>query len=215
MRTAIGVMLAAVATTSCLRSTAFRCLDDFDCGTAGVCEAIGYCSFPSSACAGTGRRYSDSAGQDLANACVPGGEPGKDAGVDVPIDAALPVGCPADYAPIAGSAHSYKALASSSWDQAASACKMASSTAYLAVPDNFTELMNLANIAPLPVWIGLDDRAIQGEFVTQNGAPATFLPWQGGQPGPATERCVEVASLTKIGTGVCGTTYVAICECDP
>jgi hypothetical protein len=230
MRTAVHVMLTAVVATSCLRSTAFRCLDNIDCGAAGVCEAIGYCSVANPACAGTGRSFSDSAGRPVANACVPAGGPGTDAGVDAttdagvdaptdagvdaPIDATPPVECPADYAPIAGSAHSYKAIGSSSWGHAANECKTASPRAYLAVPGDVTELMNLATIAPVPFWIGLDDQAIEGEFVTQNGDPATFLPWQSGAPGPPSERCVRVISSTEIETAVCGTTHVAICECD-
>ena len=233
MRTAVLVMLTAVVATGCLRSTAFKCLDDSDCGAAGLCEAIGYCSVANPACAGTGRSFSDSAGRPVANACVPASELGRDAGVDAPTDAcvdaltdacidpptdagvdALPAECPADYAPIAGSAHSYKAIGSSSWGHAANECKMASLKAYLAVPGDFTELMNLATIASLPFWIGVDDQAIDGEFVTQNGNPATFLPWQSGAPGPSSERCVRVISSTEIETAVCGMSHVAICECD-
>ncbi len=214
MRT-ICVLLAAIVITGCLRSTTFRCRDHSDCGAMGACEAIGYCSFPNAACADTGRSFSDSAGQDLANACVPPGEPGTDAGVDVPVDSTLSAGCPADYAPIAGSAHSYKVLGSVAWDQAASECKLTSLTAYLAVPGDDAELTNLATIAPLPFWIGLDDQASHGDFVTQNGDPATFLPWQRGQPGPESESCVDVITPTKIGTGTCETQHVAICECDP
>jgi hypothetical protein len=215
MRAATYVLLGAAVTTSCLRSTAFKCVEHVDCGAAGVCEAIGYCSFPNAACADSGRSFGDSASPELANACVPAGEPGIDAGVDGRSDAALPVGCPADYAPVAGSAHSYKVLDSSSWGAAADRCKMASMAAYLAVPGDSTELMNLAAIASPPIWIGVDDQAIHGEFVTQNGEPATFLPWQGGEPGAASESCVEALTPTKIGTGVCGTLRVAICECDP
>jgi hypothetical protein len=217
MRTAaMCLLIAAAASAGCLRSTQFKCSQDTDCGATGVCEAVGYCSFPSSACADSGRSFGDSAGQGLSNTCVPGdiNNPGPDAGIDAPIDT-MNVGCPAPYASVNGSAHRYKPLTNVSWDNAASDCKLTSTSAYLAVPDNAAELVDLVTVAAAPSWIGIDDQMNQGTFVTQKGVPATFLPWMGGMPGPPSESCVRTVSATEITTDKCGTRHAAVCECEP
>jgi len=220
MRTAaiyLVLAVAAAADSGCLHSTEFKCHFDSDCGATGMCESIGYCSVPNTDCAGTQRSYSDSAGQGLSNTCVPGSNPGRDAGIDTPVPIDGPIGgCPAGYAAVAGSAHRYKALTNVSWDTAKTDCKLTSpSSAYLAVPDDLTELMNLATVANTPFWIGIDDQATTGTWVTQKGVTATYLPWLGGQPGPPTENCVEGVSSTAITTDKCGTRHAAVCECEP
>lgn len=208
---AMCLALSAAAATACLRSTTFRCLNDDDCGAGGACEAVGYCSFANAACADTGRSFSESAGPSLANTCVTGGS--RDGGTDPVIQ-----GCPSGYQAIGSSPHRYQALASSSWDRARSACKDASSSAYLAVPDDAAELVNLAAIAATqPFWIGIDDKANRDMFVTQTGTAATFLPWATGQPDQSAppKDCVNAISMTEIATERCGTSRVAVCECEP
>ena len=212
----------AVASAGCLRSTQFKCAQDVDCGASGVCEAVGYCSFPSSSCPGSGRSFGDSAGQGLSNTCVPANSPpGVDAGVniDAPVSIDAPAaGCPSPYAAVNGSAHLYKVLPSSSWNTAAGDCKATSASAYLAVPDDPTELVNLATFAAAtPFWIGIDDQAKSGTFVTQKGVTATFLPWATGQPdqSPPPKQCVNAISATEIATERCGTSQIAVCECEP
>lgn len=218
---AMYLALAAVASAGCLRSTAFRCASDTECGASGACEANGFCSFPNASCEGTGRSFSDTAGPELANTCVPGGTlPPIDAGMnppDAPIDGPS-VGCPSGYTPVAGSPHRYKVLAAISWDTAASSCKATSASAYLAVPDDATELANLATAAgATPFWLGIDDKAVQNNFVSQAGGMATFLPWAPGEPdhGPPAKECVVGISSTQIATEKCGTAHVAVCECVP
>lgn len=215
MRAALCLGLAAAA-TGCLRGTEFKCVLDADCGAGGTCEPVGFCSVPNSSCPGSGRSFSDTAGQDLASTCVSSGNPapGPDAGIDAPIDGA---GCPPDYASVGGSAHVYKRLASVSWDEARSGCKT-SPRAYLAIPDDAGELANLATAATAPpFWIGLDDKTTEGSFVTQKGVAATFLPWLAGEPddGPPAEDCVNAVSSTEIATDRCGTRHTAVCECEP
>lgn len=227
MRALLATTLAATAlaaTSACLRHAEFQCLRDGECGTGGVCESVGYCSVPDPAC-GTGRSFSDSAGLGLSNTCVPAGDPGPgpgsgpgpgagpDAGLaDAPIDGAP---CPG-FAPIAGSAHTYKALANVSWDEAVNQCG-AGGAAYLAVPDDATELGNLATLVAAPLWVGIDDKENHGTFVTQKGLPASFLPWAEDQPDqdPPAKECVEAVSSTQIATGRCGTKRTAVCECEP
>lgn len=207
----------AVLTAGCLRTTEFRCASSAECGAGGVCEPMGFCSVPDPQCA-TGRSYGDSAGQGLANTCVPTGAPGtgNDAGVDAPGDA-MPVNrCPSGYAAVAGSAHLYKVLSGVSWDDARMMCDLTSKAAYLAVPDDATELANLATAANPPFWVGIDDKATSGTFVTQKGAPASFLPWGPGQPnlGPQND-CVVAISATQLATEKCSDKHAAVCECEP
>lgn len=215
---AICLVAAAALTAGCLRTTAFRCERNAECGAAGVCEAVGYCSVPDMQCEGTGRSYSDSAGPSLASTCVPGSGPGLDAGVDAPIDGRPPAGCPPGYAAVNGSSHRYKALPGNpSWDEARTMCGSATAVTYLALPDDATELANLATLAAPPSWLGLDDQAIEGTFVNRNNVPATFLPWATGEPdnGPPAENCVAAVSATQIATERCGNRHPAVCECEP
>lgn len=219
MRTAVIYLVLAAATAAsagCLHNTEFKCRFDADCGATGACESVGYCSVPNSDCAGTGRSFGESAGQGLSNTCVPGSNPGLDAGIDAPTDGPPNAGCPSGYAAVAGSAHRYKALTNVSWDEAKNACKLTSASAYLAVPDDLTELMNLATAATAaPFWIGIDDQRDQGMFVTQKNVPATFLPWKPGQPGGQPEGCVDAVSTTEIAADKCNMKHAAVCECEP
>jgi hypothetical protein len=221
--TAMCLVLGAVVSAGCLRSTQFKCAQDTDCGASGVCEAVGYCSFPSSSCPGSGRSFGDSAGQGLAGTCVSGNNPpGVDAGVtiDAPVSIDAPAaGCPSPYAAVNGSAHLYKRVTNTSWDAAASACKLTSATAYLAVPDDATELTNLATVAAAtPFWVGLDDQDRNDVFtIEKGGATATFLPWLTNPPdrGPPAKDCVMAISATQIDTDRCGNGHIAVCECEP
>ena len=219
--TAMCLVFATAASAGCLRNTEFKCVADTQCGPMEVCEAVGYCSVLNSHCPDTGRSFSDSAGQGLSNACVPGNSnPGLDAGTgaDAAIDGPPPAGCPSPYAQVNGSTHLYKRLLNTSWDIAAADCKLTSASAYLAVPDNATELTDLAAAAAgLPFWVGIDDLAIKGTFVTQKNAPATFLPWAAGEPNQTNppKECVNAISATQIATEKCSTTHTAVCECEP
>lgn len=220
---AICLVVTPAMTAGCLRATAFKCASDADCGASGVCESISYCSVPNASCQGTGRSYSDSAGQSLSNTCVPGSEPGPDAGAgtDAPIDGTMSVGCPSPYAPIAGSPHRYKTLTNIMWDQAKTMCQLTSTAAYLAVPDDAAELANLATIASTPFWVGIDDQANPGMFVTIKVVtfPATSPLWAPGEPNTTgAQDCVEavtMGSMTLLATDKCGTRHNAVCECEP
>ncbi|MEM6989319.1 MAG: LamG domain-containing protein [Myxococcota bacterium] len=67
---------------ACTASVAFECSDSGDCDGEGVCQPVGFCSFPDDGCE-SGQRYGDLAGS-LSNMCVPlesagTGETGADA----------------------------------------------------------------------------------------------------------------------------------------
>jgi hypothetical protein len=214
-----GFVFVGVLTAGCLRSTAFRCAENSDCGTGGVCEPVGFCSVVNAECPGTGRSYVDSAGQGLSNTCVLAGAPGPgvDAGIDAPGDAMPASRCPSDYAAVAGSAHVYKALSGVNWDAARMMCDQSARAAYLAIPDDAAQLASLATVASPPFWIGIDDKQDQGTFVTQKAVPAVFLPWAPGEPDntPPGQDCVDAVSATQIASDRCGNKQAAVCECEP
>ena len=197
-----AVLGLAVAATGCLRDTEFKCMQDSDCEAMGHCEAVGFCSVIDARCA-TGRRFSESAGQGLASTCVPasGGSAGR---------------CPMDYVAVGSSGHRYKRLGAVMWDQARAMCEQASAATYLLIPDDAAELANLATIASPPFWIGVDDLAAQGTFMTVKNVRAMFLPWASGEPSTQLGRdCVRATSATQIATDVCSSRRAAICECEP
>ena len=233
MRVLAICAVIAGASAGCLRSPEFQCQRDGECGAGGVCEAVGYCSTANAACPG------DSAGS-LSNSCVPTGNPGPgpDAGVgpdaspgvdagprvdapprvDAAIDAPAGAACASGYAAVGGSPHLYKRIADDTWDNAARDCKLTGTLAYLAIPDDATELANIVAVATTtPAWLGIDDKQLRNTFVTQKNAPATFLPWDEDEPNqdPPAKECVEARSSTKIATDRCGNTHAVVCECEP
>jgi hypothetical protein len=221
------IATACALSTGCLRTTEFHCSTSSECGAGGVCAPMGLCSVADSGCA-SGLRFSDTAGT-YANQCVGGGVP-IDSGIDGrPIDGATDsaidspnAGCPAGYNSIAGGqgTHVYKLLsATDAWDTQRAACAATSASAYLAIPDGLPELQAIATLGAQPrFWVGIDDMATEGTYVTVRNTAQTYLPWETGAPndGPPPEDCVELVSATsQINDERCSTQYVAVCECEP
>jgi hypothetical protein len=223
MKTLLALMI--VANTACLRSTEFRCASNDQCGASGTCEmSVGFCSFPDSQC---GQRFGDSAGP-LANQCVTAAT--QDAGGDAPgvhdgprsdaspIDA--PNDCPAGYNALPGiTGHLYKLIATSTnWNAQVTSCAHVAPLAYLAIPDDATELTALDTLTSTTYWVGVSGT---GPYTTVKNAPQTFLPWGPNQPNPGgNASCVDVTptgsdagtfALSKCGPGG----RPAICECEP
>ena len=143
----------------CLRATQFVCDDNNDCGNDGFCEASGFCSFADGACEG-GRRYGQESG-DVSGQCVPPG---------------ITPRCANDYAPVNGSPHVYKMLGvSDDWNRQRDRCNN-DDNAFLAIPDDAGELSLILDLAGDDVWIGIDDKSTEVNYVTVLGASATFLP---------------------------------------
>jgi len=72
-------LLAALATcvlalAGCDADDAFHCLEDAQCGPAGVCEVNGSCSFEDDAC-DSGRRFGEFSPEGIAHVCVPPEDP--------------------------------------------------------------------------------------------------------------------------------------------
>ncbi|MBX3159133.1 MAG: C-type lectin domain-containing protein [Deltaproteobacteria bacterium] len=201
----LALALASGALAGCLRQTQFACDGDAACN-GGHCEATGFCSFDDATCAG-GRRYGELSGA-LANACV-----------DVPPepDAPPPSRCPDSYAPIGGSAHVYRLRATvTDWVAHRDTC--AGEGGFLAIPDDQAELDLLADLAAgNDLWVGVHETGAVDVYETVLGAPATFLPWDTGQPdgaGPAD--CVRLSAQSRrYRDDRCNLNRRAICECVP
>jgi len=217
--------LAVFAASGCLKPGAFECATNSDCtgyDGQGACEPNGRCSFPDSRCE-SGRRYGAQSG-DQSNECV-GPSSTADAGVDGPsTDApnpdAPPASCPAGYVTLPGvsSNHQYKLLANAAgWTNQRAICGNDPANAYLAVPDDSSELQAMITLSATSFWVGISDAAVEGTYVTVLGSPATFLPWAANEPdNNGNQDCVRViAASAQLETLTCGTTAPAICECEP
>jgi hypothetical protein len=216
----IWILLLA-SNAACLRTTEFRCSDNGECSGGGTCEAVGYCSFADGSCSG-GRRFDNTAGP-FAGQCV--GATGNDAGVDMMpmVDSGpdSPTGCPSGYMNAGAQPHMYKVIATATdWQTQVTACAATKpGGAYLAIPDDATELMDIDGIATghPQYWVGVHH---QNAAVYNNvkNVTQTFLPWAMGQPnnGPPPMDCVKALSATaEFATEKCNTSIVAICECEP
>ena len=213
------MLILALALGGCLRQTQFQCDTDTSCGTGGVCESSGFCSFIDKNC-DSGRRYGDSAGPS-AGQCTGGGGSGVvDSGVDGrQIDA--PPGCPASFTTVAGAGtHVYKVIATTDmWTKQQTACRAFTLNAYLLVPDDAAELAAIDAVAgAAQYWVGINDIATEGTYVNVLNMTQTFLPWQPPAPdnaGPG-EDCVEAISASnKLNDDRCNTAHAAVCECNP
>ena len=73
------VFTTSAALSACLNFSPFGCQDDSECDSeaAGRCEAVGYCSYPDSACE-TGYSFEPNAGDGLGGECVTLGGSGTD-----------------------------------------------------------------------------------------------------------------------------------------
>ncbi len=218
------LLLLALLCTGCLPRTEFRCMTNDQCNPGGTCQPVGYCSFVDSACE-SGQRFGELAGP-VAGQCV-GEQGGGDGGIDGPPGDGPAAGCPADYMPLAGgpAGHIYKkAPQNLNWTGQFDFCRGTSARAYLAVPNDVTELMNLHALAAGTFWVGINDRVVETVYVEpETGGTATFLPWAAGEPdnggggGSGGEDCVA-ATATTISDEACaggGSNRPAVCECNP
>jgi hypothetical protein len=217
----------ALAASGCLKAAAFPCTSDAQCmrdGMLGTCESVGFCSFPDGGCA-SGRRFGSLSGS-FANQCVGGDtDGGVDSLFDSPIDnMELPdgLGCPVGYATLTGvPTHAYRRIGNAtSWQNQVNTCKADGANVYLVIPDDATELQAILTLAGGNTWVGIDDIAVEGSYMTVLGGAATFLPWAAGQPdnsGPGTgSDCIEALVGGTYDDKRCSaTTAIAVCECEP
>lgn len=223
-------VFVALIASGCVRGAgAYECGSEAQCirdGVQGRCEPVNVCSFPDPACP-SGSRYGEYGGA-YGDRCV-GDEPPIDAGVDGAIDGHVDAGvdmmadggtgCAAGYAALPGvTTHLYREVATAaSWTTLRTVCSSDGANAYLAIPDDATELAALTTAAAADLWVGVGDGANEGTYTTVRGAPATFLPWEPGEPdNSGNQDCVAAIQATNLfETSTCSTMRVAICECEP
>ena len=210
-----GVLLLAIALAGRPRSTEFKCQTSDQCGTGGLCETTGYCSLPDDEC---GRRYSSSAGP-LANQCVTSADAGVDASpIDAPIE--TPPHC-VGFQTLSGAPHTYKLVTQAAgWDTQVTACSGTKTNSRLsAIPDDANELAAVTTLAggSAPFWVGMSDRASEGQWRTVQNMPQTFLPWANNHPITSppnnTFDCVRTAT-SQFTDDKCNVQLPAICECE-
>jgi C-type mannose receptor len=209
------VFVAASAATGCLKDMTYQCTSPDQCvrdGAQGRCESNGLCSFSDPSCS-TGQRFGNYAGSH-ANQCVGGNNGMVDA--HGKIDG---TGCPSGFAALPGvPSHLYdKLITAAGWSNHKTACESQGANVYLAIPDDMTELSALVTNAGQDVWVGIDDIAVEGTFVTVRNATPPFLPWAPGEPDNAgNQDCVEIlAASSQVATLACSQSRIAICECEP
>jgi hypothetical protein len=147
----------------------------------------------------------------------------------VDFDPAERVVCPATYQPAGNSASVYRMLPDSlTWFAGESACQVEG--AHLVVLDDLEEESAVlplipptgggggANVSGDEVWIGISDLETEGVFLTVRGDPATFLPWDSGEPNDSApgEDCAQVfASGGAFNDLACDSVLRVMCECTP
>jgi hypothetical protein len=226
MRTLLFV--AVLGSAGCLRTTEFKCTESAQCGTDGVCEEIGFCSFGDTRCE-SGRRFGELSGATYSGRCVGDGSIDGDAGIDTPGDG-TPGSCPGTYAAVAGVAdRQYRVVAAAAdWQSQKGACAADGANTYLAIPDSQAELTAiLTAAAQARIWVGATDQPTDDEmFVTVNNAPFVSTLWDtasnepdgSGFPasGGGAADCVAAEQSTgKISDEKCQQAYPAVCECQP
>lgn len=110
------------------------------------------------------------------------------------------------------------------WMDAAAAC--AADGEHLFVPDDAGEMtMVMTYVGPVPTgnsvpdgsaWVGIDDLAVEGDYVTEAGLAAPYLPWNAGQPDNSgnAEDCVHFLPGGVLNDLQCdGFTLPSVCEC--
>lgn len=205
MRMLVGIAcLSVCALVGCLRTTGYKCTSNEQCGTNGVCESVGYCSFPDSGCP-SGRKFGDLAG-DSAGRCV--GTTGIDAAVDTPIDMMV-VSCPAGYT--ASRAPSYRLVTMpDDWLAAEQDCENDGTGTHLAIFSDMAEYGVIDALTNANIWVGASDRTTEATWLWVTGAAAVDLGmgnnsdcarYAGGGEGGLTDQSCDQA-------------LAYVCECD-
>jgi len=142
-----------------------------------------------------------------------GATPDDGGTTDGPGDGAGPDGTPSAclassaYTTKAGLANRYReGVALVSWSVARSMCK--ADGADLWIPQSALELSTWSGD-----WIGVTDEIVEDVWVTVEGVPATFLPWEPAQPdGGPSENCARSTGVF-LEDRACSDARDFVCEC--
>lgn len=135
----------------------------------------------------------------------------------IPIDA-KPGACVANAAYIASSASKNRYRLTGSglrWPQTRVACE--ADEAHLAFVDDAAELAEVTQllVAGRPgYFVGISDTAVEGEWRLLTGAPATYLPWDVGEPNGGTVENVGELGMTGLNDVAIDDLRIGLCECE-
>jgi hypothetical protein len=221
------VVLIAIASAGCLRSTTFKCEESTECGAGGQCEADGLCSVASSSCP-SGRAYGPSSGSKSGD-CV--GDTGIDGGNEMPGEGGggepPPMGCRADYMVLPNSGprgHRYLAVATAAtWPQQRDFC--VANMGYLAFPDGTTlanaqmELSAIVTLGGTDLWVGVNDiggPGQEGKYKTSlNVAVSAITQMLITESGNSNNEDCLAGITTTMNDEDCAVAKKAVCECVP
>jgi hypothetical protein len=222
------IFFALVASAGCLRKTEYKCTESTQCGAGGQCEDTGFCSFADSSC-DSGRKYGEFSGSTFSNECV-GGMALTDGGVDgTPGDGMMDgstTGCPGTYSTTIGT-HKYRKITAGAWSAQVTACAADGSNAYLAVPNDQSELTAIIAASNVAItWVGYDDQTTENAYVAVRGAAINDqnAMWDSGNNEPdnmpssggGQADCVTAdMGAGRLADDKCGDPFPAVCECEP
>lgn len=133
--------------------------------------------------------------------------------LEVEVDAPIAT-CPADYIPVAGAGElRYGPLVqvAESWIAAQMYC--INEGTRLAIPTSRYESLALADLASgSTVWIGVSTVDSADVWTTVSGTPATYLPWDVGEPDGDGE-CVVMETDGEFLDRSCAEGLYFVCEC--
>lgn len=125
------------------------------------------------------------------------------------------IGCPANYVQLDMGPSRYRALDNSmTWLTSEQMCEADGN--HLVIPDTGPELMIVASyLATQNIWTGVTDRKTIGTFLKVTGGPATYLPWDSGEPDATALECAYIDALTiTLADQDCTSGRRGVCECD-
>lgn len=196
------LLLASLTLAACdfpTPSEQYACRVTADCESGRVCTA-GYCV--------VGQQTTM---PDAANTLP------KDAAVDAMIDAdpfaVTRQQClAAGYTQDAGGLHR-AVMTNASWLNAAADCANdVAGASHLVVLSSQAEVDYVKTRLG---WVGLSDRATEGQWVNVTGEPNDLRPWDSGQPdnGGGNENCAQM-KVGGLDDDQCGNGHRYVCECD-
>lgn len=186
---------AVLAMAACLPEPTFVCEDDDECSD-GVCEANGYCSFEDDDCS-SGQRFSEYAGDGLANVCVP-------------------VGCDGDEILDAVTGNCVAILEGRlTWEEARQQCLARGETWDLLAVDSAREQEFVLRLLDSndSYWLGGSDAAEEGRWLWPDGAGVPGELWAPDQPdGGTAENCLSMDGGGAVSDERCEASQNAVCE---
>ncbi|XP_076054338.1 uncharacterized protein LOC143033024 isoform X2 [Oratosquilla oratoria] len=98
------------------------------------------------------------------------------------------------------------------YDDAVEKCKLLGFHAAILVPISEEENNFISELTQEDVWLGLHDKAGEGEFTDENGAAAIYFNWDDGEPNDlVVEDCVQRLGTGKWNDLYCGTPLKFAC----